>query len=325
MAVALLGVVALASGCGSGGSGSSGSSGGSGGADIAFLAGVVDHSYTPAQVKGLEAGGQGSVQTYNPEFNPTKQVEQCQDAIASQRYDAIVVTPVSNTSAIPCAKEAAAASIPLVVDQTVIGPNLNEIQPQVEGVTGSVILVPKSFAEYSWELIQEACGNTSPCQVVNELSFEGDPLFEEELNYVKEQSEGTSIEVVATYESQYEPSQTTSKLPDILLAHPDTSVVLCANDPTALAAAEVVKETGKQSQIKVIGTGGTATAKAAIESGKLFGTIATYPQTMSKIEGEIARKAADGEKTPPSTDGFTVGSVVGGVTKANVTQFEPQW
>src|SRR5262249_44434322 len=156
---------------------------GSEGANIAFLAGVVDATYTPAQEEGLKLGGGGDVQTFNPEFDPTKQVEQCQDAIASQRYDAIVITPIGNTSAIPCAKAAAAADIPLIVDATALGKDPNEIQPQEEGVTASVVYAPKVFAEYTWELIEEACANTDPCDVVLEFSFEGDPLFDESVKY----------------------------------------------------------------------------------------------------------------------------------------------
>lgn len=327
---ALLALAALVGGCGSSDSTTASTEGGSesaSDANIAYLAGVVDANYTPAQEEGLKIGSGGAaIQVYNPEFDPTKQVEQCQDAITSQRFSAIVITPLTNASAIPCAKAAAAADMPLIVDEHALGKDPNDIQPQEEGVDAGVIYPPETFAKYTWELIQEGCGQLDPCEVVMEFSFEGDPLFEETIDYVKEQSEGTPIKVVATYESQYDPSQTTEKLRDILLANPGTDVVTFANDPTAVAGAQVIKSAGKEKSIKVIGEGGTADGAKAIENGTMFATIAVLPRTASEIEGEMAAKAIAGEKIDPlGVNGFEVGKIHGGVTKQNVDQFEPEW
>lgn len=327
--VALLALTVMVGGCGGGDDDSGSTTGtedsGSKPINIAFLAGVVDASYTPAQEAGLREGSEGDLQIFNPEFDPTKQNEQCQDAIASQRYDAIVLTPLDNTSSIPCAAEAASAGIPLVVDGTAIGPDPNDLEPQVEGVIASVIYIPETLGDYTWDAIQKACADTDPCQVVMEISFAGDPLFEEMVKFVKAQTEGTGIEVVATYESQFDPAQTTASLRDILLANPGTNVVAFANDPTALAGAAVIDDLGKQDSIKVIGDGGTKKGLEAVEDGRFFGTIANYPQTASAIEGEMARQAVAEEEVAPSANAWQVGPISGLITKADAAQFEPQW
>src|ERR1700722_16270287 len=94
--------------------GSTASKGGNSPPRIAFLAAGVDATYTPAQVAGLEQGSGGKVTVFNPQYDPGTQLSQCQDVITQQNYAAIVITPLNNSSAIPCAKAAYAAKIPLI-------------------------------------------------------------------------------------------------------------------------------------------------------------------------------------------------------------------
>lgn len=325
--LAVCGIVAAA--CGGDEKGSTASTGEgdtqSGAPQIAFLAGVVDPGYTPSQVAGLEEGSGGKVTVFNPEFDPNKQLRQCQDAITTGRYDAIVITPLDSSSAIPCAQAAMNANIPLIVDQTAVGPDLNELEPQVDGVTASVIYRPATFAEYTWDMIEQACAGQADCEAVMEISFKGDPLFDEAVEYARSKSEGTNIKIVAVYESQYDPAQTTAKLGDILVAHPDTDVVTFANDGTAIAGAETINSVGKADQIKVISLGSTGPGPEAIRDGRFFATLAVYPSTVSRIEGEMAAQAIAGEEIETlGLDAFKVGEIQGAVTKENVDDFEPE-
>jgi len=307
--------------CGSGGAESK-----DGGLRIAFLAAGVDATYTPAQVSGLEQGSGGKVTTFNPQFDPATQLGQCQDAISQQRYDAIVITPLNNSSALPCAKAAHAAKMPLIVDGTAIGKDINSVAPQVDGVDFSMIWVPSTFAKDTWAIIQSACTGKAACQIVMERSFLGDPLFDAAIDYVKQQSAGTNSKVVATYESHYDPAETTSKLQDILVANSDVDVVTFTNDPTALAGTEVISKLGRTGKIMAVGSGGTKEGVAAISTGKIYATIANLPLTASKIEGEMAVKAKRGDKIDPvGLDAFGLGAVTGAITKDNVGQFSPEW
>jgi len=307
--------------CGSGGAESK-----DGGLRIAFLAAGVDATYTPAQVSGLEQGSGGKVTTFNPQFDPATQLGQCQDAISQQRYDAIVITPLNNSSALPCAKAANAAKMPLIVDGTAIGKDINSVAPQVDGVDFSMIWVPSTFAKDTWAIIQSACAGKAACQIVMERSFLGDPLFDAAVDFVKQQSAGTNSKVVATYESHYDPAETTSKLQDILVANPDVDVVTFTNDPTALAGTEVISKLGRTGKIMAVGSGGTKEGVAAISTGKIYATIANLPLTASKIEGEMAVKAKRGDKIDPvGQDAFGLGAVTGAITKDNVGKFSPEW
>ena len=293
---------------------------------IAFLVGVVDSTYTPAQKGGLEEGSGGEVTIFNPDFDPTNQLRQCQDVITSNRYDAIVITPLDNATSIPCAKAAHAAGIPLIVDGTAIGKDPNELQPQVEGVFGSVIWRPETAGEYTWGLIAKSCQGQEICKVLIEVSYISDPLFKGEIDYIKKKAEGTGVKIVAIYESQYDPAQTTAKLRDLLVAHPDVKIVTFVADPTAMAGSRVIKSLGMEGQIKGIAQGGTKDGAAAVKSGELFATLSVLPFSVSRIEGAMALKAINGEPIEPKgTDAYAVGNIAGPVTMENVDQYKPEW
>ncbi|MBM7044931.1 MULTISPECIES: sugar ABC transporter substrate-binding protein [Rhizobium] len=293
---------------------------------IAFLAGVVDATYTPAQKQGLEEGSGGEITIFNPEFDPTAQLRQCQDAITSQRYDAIVITPLDNATSIPCAKAAHAAGIPLIVDGTSIGKDPDELKPQVEGVFGSAIWRPATAGEYTWNLIAKICEGHESCKILIEVSYISDPLFKGQIDYIKKKAEGTNVEIVAIYESQYDPAQTTAKLRDLLVAHPDVNIVTFVADPTAMAGLQVIKSLGMQDQIKEIAQGGTKAGATAVKSGELFATFSVLPFTVSRIEGEMALKAINGEPIEPNgIDAYAVGNIAGAVTMENVDQYKPEW
>ena len=293
---------------------------------IAFLAGVVDATYTPAQEAGLKAGTGGEITTFNPEFDPATQLKQCKDAITSQRYAAIVITPLDNTAAIPCAQAAKEAGIPLIADGTAIGKDPNGLNPQADGVVGSVIYPPVTMGELTWAEVKRACEGTGPCKIILETSFLSDPLYAGAYGYIQDQAKGTNVQVATTYESQYDPAQTTAKLRDILIANPDVKVIVFCNDPTAMAGVRVLSDLGMQDRVKSIAQGGTAVGAEAVKKGQLFATLSVLPKTASHLEGEMVLKAINGQTVDPKgVDAFKIGKLQSAVTKQNLDQFTPEW
>ena len=293
---------------------------------IAFLAGVVDATYTPAQVAGLKEGTGGDITVFNPDFDPSTQLKQCQDAITSQRYAAIVITPLDNTAAVPCARAAKEAGIPLIADGTAVGKDPNALAPQVDGVVGSVLYPPLTMGMLTWAEVKRACQGADACKIILETSFLSDPLYSGAYAYIGEQAKGTNVKIVATYESQYDPAQTTAKLRDILVANPDVKAIVFCNDPTALAGIRVLAGLGMQDQVKSIAQGGTAAGAEAVSKGELFATLAVLPKTTSRLEGEMALKAIKGQPIDPNgLDAFKIGKLQGAVTKANLDQFTAEW
>ena len=61
-----------------------------------------------------------------------------QDAIVSDAYDAFVVMPLNGAVLVTPTEEAISAGITVVANWNNIGPDLNSIEPQVEGLTAVV-------------------------------------------------------------------------------------------------------------------------------------------------------------------------------------------
>jgi len=333
LAIALPALALVTSACGSGGAGAN--AGGKGDAKaprIAYLT-YTTNDYTTVEVQGAtnvaKASG-GSVQVFNANFDPQAQLKQCEDAITSGRYDAILVASVDNTAAIPCAKQAAAAKIPLATIETPVGPDPDALQPQVEGVVAASVYSQKTNAEAQVETVRRACAGIDPCKVIVEIASPSDRFTNYAANAVAQA--GANVELVAKLVGDYDPSVVAKAMPDVLTAHPDANVFMSASDTDALAALPAIKQAGMLGKLRLLGNGGSRAGAAAIERGTMLATVANYPLTTAEAVTRKLVQALDGGKVAaPGFDSLlmradgTLASSPLIVDKADVATFAPQW
>src|SRR3978361_355604 len=156
----LAAVAALAvAGCGSddGDGAASGASTTSTGAKATKKVNVAYASYgntdsVQAEVAGRKKAvspGGGSVKVFSADFDPQKQLKQCQDAITSGRYNASVLSPVDPAHGVPCIKAAEAAKVPVATIEQAVGPDPYSLKPQFAGVVavGTIPLHTQGKAE----------------------------------------------------------------------------------------------------------------------------------------------------------------------------------
>ncbi len=334
----VLGVALTAAGCGSGdddGSTSAGTATGSGTAasttsagkpvDVAYLTYALT-DYVQAEEKGLksvvEPAG-GSVTVFNANFDPQKLTQQCQDAVSSGRYNAILLAAVTPPTGVPCATAANAAGIPVATIEGQTGKSNDDINPQVDGVVGVVTIPVSANADAVVEITKDACEGLDPCKIIAEVATPNDPLTNTALNAVKAQL--PNADVVQTISGQYDPSVIAKAFPDALSAHPDAQVFLSTADSQALAVVPALKQAGKLGKIKLIGNGGSRLGAKAVADGTLFGTIGNWPQQGGEIAGKMLTQAVNGEAVEPKgVDGLTIDEPLI-ITKQNVGQFTPEW
>ena len=258
-----------------------------------------------------------------PASTPKKQVQQCQDAIQSGRYNAIVLAPVAPATGIPCVAAAKAASIPVVNLEGVVGQDPNDLEPQVDGVVGSVLLAPIPNAEALTEITRRACEGLDPCRVIVEVATPSDYFTNQVPKMVKEKL--PNVEIVQKLAGMYDPSVIAKAFPDALSAHPDADVFLSASDSQALAVVPALKQAGKLGQIALIGNGGSRLGAKAVADGTLFGTAANYPEQMGAAAGQMANQAVNGEPVDPNTiDAMKIDTPLY-ITKETVKDFTPEW
>ncbi|MBS1885878.1 MAG: sugar ABC transporter substrate-binding protein [Actinobacteria bacterium] len=334
--LALLGLAlaVVIAGCGSSGSSSSsggGSEGGesSGEAPKAALLLNTYTDFTQAGREGVEkvitAAG-GSVTPSNAEFEPQKQLAQCQDAITSQRYNVIILGPADSPSSVPCAVQAGEAGLPVIAFENPVGPSRSKVPPQVPQVQGSVVIAPMVDAETTFELVQEACKGLPKCVWIDEIGSRSSSLDETKIKYFEEQLKSNpKIELAQLIEGNYLPSETVQKLPNALAANPNVNVVSFESDTNAVAAVPLLKSAGLEGKAKLIGDGGSVAGAAAIKAGTLFGSVASFPKSMGEKAAEMAVQALAKEKiSPAGVDMFSLGEPIK-LTKANIGEYTPQF
>lgn len=293
---------------------------------VALLTNLLDKSYTPYTADGIAESTGGEVQTFSANFDPQTQVEQCQDAITSQRFDAIVLTPVDKASALSCVKLADEAGIPVVVDQYAVGDDDNDLKPQVSGVVGSVLYTPEATAELYLSAVDSACAAVEgECDVVLEISSQGDPLFAAVLKEIQEKS-GDGYNLVTYYESGFDPAKTTAKIRDIFTANSGIDVVLYSTDTTAVAAYSVIKDLGQEDDVSGVGFGASREGIKAVKDGRLVATLPSYPRSAGEAEGKMVVEHLEGGKvTDPGIDAYDLGPGVELFTKDNIGDFQGEW
>lgn len=340
-ALATLGTVAIAAaaaaGCGSSDDESTSSATNAAGAatttadaggtkvDVAYMTYALT-DYVQAEVAGVEAKVKpagGSVKVFNANFDPQKQNQQCQDAITSGRYDAIVLSPVDPATGTPCVRAAAGAGIPVATIEQAVGPDPYSIEPQLDGVVAVASIPLQSQVEKTSGLVQQACADADPCKVIAEVATPSDRFTNDVVKGVEEQL--PNVEIVQTVAGQYDPSVIAKAIPDVLAANADADVFLSAADSQAIASFPAIEGAGMSDSLKVIGNGGSRAGAKAVAAETLFGTVGNWPfQAGELLAAGLMEAVGDKPVTQPSIDILKVDEPAL-ITKETVEQFKPEW
>jgi ribose transport system substrate-binding protein len=294
--------------------------------NIAFLANAFISDYIKAKERGMKAAvepGGGSVKTFAGNFDPSLQLKQCQDAVASQRYNAIVVAGVDGPATIPCVEAARQAEIPVVTVDVAVGEDSNDIEPQVDGVVGTVTQPPETLGQRAAELTKMACEGIDPCEIIAEVATPTDEPSNVAVDIVAETVPNAKI--VQKVTGEYDPGVIAKVFPDALSAHPEADVFLAAADSQALAVVPALKNAGRFGEVLLLGQSGTYAGADAVKEGVMFGTIGQWPESEGRKAGELAIAAVNGKPIEPKGYNNLELSEPFIVTKDTVAEFKPEW
>jgi ribose transport system substrate-binding protein len=295
--------------------------------EIAYLSFAVANSYDApmlAAAKAAAAAGNANLTVFDANLDPTAQVKQLQDAVASGKYDAIITQPLYGAGMVEDVKKAIAAGIAVGNIDQVLGADMTTPDSQVPGLSSNVAFVPSALGKKIGDLVVTACADVkaNPCNVGYIWSVKAAALdialkkaFDEAI------ASHPEIKVVSdTGESFYTTALGLKAAQDIVAAHPDVSVIVSA-DQAITGAVTAVKDI--KDKVRLVGYGGGAIALQGIASGERFGTVMQMPAT----EGGQGTKAlidAIRSGTPSAgVDPLATLPDGGVVTKANVATFLP--
>ncbi|MCF6302657.1 MAG: substrate-binding domain-containing protein, partial [Devosiaceae bacterium] len=149
------------------------------GFEVAYLSASSANTWLGASViemqKVAEANGI-KITEFDAQFDPGLQTSQFQDAIASGKYDGIVLVSINGPGAIPDVELAISEGIEIVILNQVVGTDLKTSDPQVDGIAASVMAAPYRSGERFGQLTIQACQDINPCEVVFIYGIKGIPL-----------------------------------------------------------------------------------------------------------------------------------------------------
>lgn len=292
-----------------------------------FLQGNTPYNKASAE-KALEvAAAKGAqISVIAGDFDPSKQFSQCQDAITTGRYNAFVIYPVDGAGILPCVRQAIAQGIKVVALDSPLGPKFT-VEPQVEGLTGSVLFPEPEDAEASFSLVKKACADKNPCNTVyiigsRAAAYDAAKLKEVDRLY----TENPAIKLIASGASDYSADGGLKVARDILVVHPEIDVIFANDDDTIIGVEQALKGSPLEGKVALIGSGASQIGVERIRAGRWFGSKVSLPQTNAEIAVNMAIDAVNGKPIEKSAVSVPEISPIGPVvTQENADAFEAQW
>lgn len=279
-----------------------------------------------AEMETVAAANGNTITEFDAQFDAARQATQMQDVISSGQYDGMVLVALNGPGVIPDVELAIAEGMKVVVLNQVVGADLMTSDPQVEGVSASVLAAPFRSGARMGEMTVAACEGLDPCDVVYFYGIRGIPLdvaLRDGFDSVV--GDHSNISVIAEGEGKYlGPDQGMVATQDILQIHPSFDVVVGADQPIQ-GAAIVLEDEGMLDDVKLIGLGGSAAAIDAITAGDWFGGIFGAPGDEGRLAMEAMVDALNNGNDQGGIDPLTALPDGGLVTSENVGQFTPQW
>lgn len=295
---------------------------------IAYISFAVANSYDApmlAAAQAAAAAGNAQLTVMDGNLDPAAQTKQLQDAVASGKYDGIIVQPVYGGALVTGVQDAISKGIAVGNIDQVLGTDFTTAASQVDGLSANVIFVASNLGKKIADLAIKACADTgaNPCKIGYIFSVKAAGLDQELRSaFDAEIASVPSIQVVAEGESFYTSAAGLKASQDMLTAHPDLNVIMGA-DQAITGALQAVDAAGVKGKVLLVGYGGGAVALQGIASGERYGTVMQAPATEGRV-GVTNLIQAIRSGTP--TDGIDVLADLpdgGVVTGANVSTFLP--
>ncbi|MYJ81406.1 MAG: sugar ABC transporter substrate-binding protein, partial [Acidimicrobiaceae bacterium] len=175
------------------------------------------------EMEAVAAANNIEMTEFDAQFDPALQSTQFQDVIASGTYDGVVLVAIAGVAAAPDIEAALDAGLEVVTLNQVVGEDYTTSEPQVPGVSASVMVAQFVNGMRFGELAVRACADLDPCEVVYIFGIKGLPIDDAlRAGFDEVIASHPSITVVAEGEGQYlGPEGGINATQDILQVAPD--------------------------------------------------------------------------------------------------------
>jgi ribose transport system substrate-binding protein len=301
---------------------------------VAIQSNPVEQSIIDNFRKVAEQDGAATFVVFDSNNSVQKELANCDDAIASGKFDAFALKAVAGPPLIKCAEAAIKAKIPVVVFGNALGPDPDTAERQVPGLSASVVELAKSNGIAMAELTSKACiaKGSNPCNVIytyGPLGFDWASIsrkfFEETIS-----RKYPGIRILASGLNDFNANTARTLTKTLVQIHPEVDVVASDVDFAAAGTIAGLKDMGKSPGHDVIVTGAALSGqgKDLIVKGELFGSTCLMPATEARTAARYAILAARHEAIDqPDVEVCRVFAKTGlsPITGENLGEFTPEW
>jgi ribose transport system substrate-binding protein len=301
---------------------------------VAIQSNPVEQMIINTFMKTAEADGAAKFVVFDSNNSVPKEIANCNDAIASKKFDSFALKSVAGPPLMNCAKEALKAKIPVVAFGNALGPDPNTAARQIPGLSGSVIELARTNGISIAEMTDDACKakKANPCKVIytyGPLAFDWASISRKYFMETVE-SKYKNIKVVASGLNNFDPNTARTLTKSLVQTHGDVDVIASDGDLGAEGVIAGLKDVGKTPGKDVLVTGGAISnqGKGLIASGEMFGSTCLMPVTEAETAAKFAIMAARHEKIEkPDVEVCRVYAATGvaPIETANMDKFTPQW
>ncbi len=294
--------------------------------DLAYLSFAIANSYDAPMLAAAQAAAaaQGATITvFDANNDPAAQTRQLQDAVASGKYDGIVVQPIYGGGLVTGVQDAISQGVAVANIDQILGADFTTAASQVDGLAANVVFVPSDMGTKMGNLVVQACADVAadPCEVGYIYSVKASGLdgalrtaFDAAI------AAKPGISVVAEGESFYQTALGLKAAQDMLTAHPDIDVIIGA-DQAITGALTATQAQGVADKVRLVGYGGGAVALQGISAGDRFATVMQLPATEGRMGVEGLIQAIRSGTPVAGVDPLATLANGGVVTKDNVQDF----
>lgn len=273
---------------------------------IAFLAAGSQNGYNQAIWSGAQAAaaeaGNVEMEIFDGEFNSELQFNQVEDIVASGRFDGYVIVPNDPVGIVPAIEEAIADG-PVGTTLFPIGPDLETLEPQIEGIVTAAGLVTES-ADAGAQAVVTYCETLDPCRVIIIMGFLTAPFDNLRLDTFEDVlGQHDNIVILAVGEGLYSQDASLTTMQDLLQSNPEFDVLLSNADQHVTGALIALEDAGIDIEpLWISGGGASQTAIDGILAGTWDASLANFPVTegyqatrnvIAQLRGEQAIQVID--------------------------------
>ena len=227
------------------------------------------------------------VQAAKDESSMIEQLNLAQ-TVVSQKPDALLLSPQSDSNLVPVIKAARAANIPTVIidDARTAGASVYIGTDQVAiGAQAAAFLHDTHPQGGAVAQIEGAAGSPNA-----RLRIQG---FRDRLKTFPE------LRLVASQPGNWDRLTALNATTNILRQHPDLVGVYANNDGMALGVFEAVKGAKATDKVAVVGTDGIREAKRSVKAGEMRATVAEFPVEEGRLGVDVALRLIGCQPIPP--------------------------